>query len=249
MTTTTEKWIMYYKNDARKAEEMSFEVKIEKGQPLYKFLGDTCESYAPRFQKIKSVPKGDYLVVMGQRYYFGYEVEQSELTPNPTPAAQSKIQKLEQEILDKQQLMQDRERRIASGQTDMDDCFVSQRSNEQAISLAKAKIEILQNGGLAPFQCLRDLETGEVVTTTIFKGQYGLCWRIDDAYQAKFGKYVGAAARESTYTRKGLKLDEVDLPAWACFETNGTGMAGAYSAYVKVFPSRVNYALEQTQDI
>jgi len=158
------------------------------------------------------------------------------------------IEQLKNEIAHTSSIMDNRAQRINEGSTDMDDCFVSQRSNEQAISLAKAKIEILENGGLAPFQCLRDLETGEVVTTTIFNGKYGLCWRIDDAHQAKFGKYVGAASRESTYTRKGLKLDEVELPAWACFETNGTGMAGAYSAYVKIFPSRTNYAIEDKRE-
>ena len=155
------------------------------------------------------------------------------------------IEQLKNEIAHTSSIMDNRAQRINEGSTDMDDCFVSQRSNEQAISLAKAKIEILENGGLAPFQCLRDLETGEVVTTTIFNGKYGLCWRIDDEHVAKFGRYVGAAARESTYTRKGLKLDEVQLPAWACFATNGKGMAGAYSAFVKVFPSNKNWATEE----
>lgn len=159
--------------------------------------------------------------------------------------AQKRIEQLRKEIASKRALMADRQERIQEGLTDMDDCFVSERSNQQAIDLAEAKIRILEDGGLAPFQCLRDMETGQVVTITMFNGQYGLCWRIDDEHVAKFGRYVGVAARESTYTRKGLKLDEVQLPAWACFATNGKGMAGAYSAFVKVFPSNKNWATEE----
>ncbi|MCA9366764.1 hypothetical protein KC887_00665 [Candidatus Kaiserbacteria bacterium] len=162
-----------------------------------------------------------------------------------TTTAKKRIEQLQQQIADKRKLMADRQQRIAAGQTDMDDCFVSERSNQQAIDLATAKIEILENGGLAEFDCLCDLQTGEVVSTNCFNGQYGYCWKIDEAHVPKFGKYVGDASRESTYARKGLKSSTCMLPAWACFETHGTGMAGAYSAFVKVFPSNKNYATEQ----
>lgn len=166
-------------------------------------------------------------------------------TPPAKSIAQRRIESLRKEIEDKRALMADRQQRIAAGQTDMEDCFVSERSNQQAIDLANTKIEILENGGLAEFDCLRDLETGEVVSTKRLKGQWGWCWRIDDAHVAKFGKFVGDASRESTYTRKGLKSGTCMLPAWACFDTYGTGMAGAYSAFVKVFPSNKNYAIEE----
>jgi len=155
---------------------------------------------------------------------------------------QEKIQRLQNRIDHTRSLMDDRRKRIADGLTDWDDCFISERSNSQNIDLLKTKIQILKNGGTSTFDVLVDIETNEVVSKKIIDAKYGQCWVIDFEYQGKFGKFVGMAKRESTYTKKGLKQESRELPAWACYKSNGSGMMGAYSAYIHIFPCDVNYA-------
>lgn len=159
---------------------------------------------------------------------------------------QRRILSLEKTIQDKYDLIRDRQRRISEGSTDMDDCFISQRSNEQSISEAQMKLDILKNGGVMPFDVLMDIETGDIVSKNTYSGQYGPYWRIEEKFESKFGKYVGVAKRESTYTKKGLKVEEVDRPAWVAFSAgSGGGMMAAYTGAYQIFPSSKNYFTEE----
>jgi len=157
--------------------------------------------------------------------------------------AQELIKQLESEIEHYNSIIENRYERIAEGLTDMDDCYVSQRINGLNINLAKTKIDILKNGGTAPFDVLRDIETNEVVSKKEVLGQYGVCHLIEDEYVSKFGRFVASAKKESTYTKKGLKRDMAEFPAWATTKANGDGMYGAYMSSVVVFPSKKNYAI------
>ena len=72
MIVTNETWLMDYIQDSDDCtQEMDFEVK----QGKYKFIGDTCEMYVPRFQKKKKSNKGNYLLIMGKRFYFGFQTK------------------------------------------------------------------------------------------------------------------------------------------------------------------------------
>lgn len=157
--------------------------------------------------------------------------------------AQELIKELQNEIDQYRAKIEDRQRRIGEGLTDMDDCFISDRMNSLHIDLAQRKIDILKNGGTAQFDVLRDIETGEIVSKKFSEGQHGLCHRIEDEFVSKFGLYVGIAKRESTYTKKGLKQCVANLPAWATTQANGSGMYGAYMSSVVVFQSKKNYAI------
>lgn len=161
-----------------------------------------------------------------------------------TTIAEKRIESLKQEIARIQETINERFERIGRGETDMDDCFVSDKMNQLNIQLAKTKIEILEKGGTRMFSCLRDLETDEIVSTKLRHGQYGFYWIIDNDYQDKFGTYVGDAKRESTFTKKGLKRSEYESPVWATTQANGSGMMGAYNSSVTLYPSKKNYALE-----
>ena len=46
--------------------DMEFEVKDGK----VKIIGDICEAYIPRFQKVKETSKGQYILYFGERVYF-----------------------------------------------------------------------------------------------------------------------------------------------------------------------------------
>lgn len=156
-----------------------------------------------------------------------------------------KIESLKNEIKHTSGLIDDRMERIGKGQTDMDDCFVSQRFNELNISLTRTKIEILKNGGLWEFDVLRDLETDEIVAEDIGNGQWGSFWWIKEEFRHKFGKTYGMAKRESTFTKKGLKRSTAMFPAWATTQANGSGMAGAYMSSVVIFKSSWNHAINK----
>lgn len=156
---------------------------------------------------------------------------------------QELIKQLQNEIEQYRATIEDRHRRIGEGLTDMDDCFFSDRMNSLHIRLARTKIEILENGGTCEFDVLRDIETDEIVSKKKVVGQYGLCHLIEDEYVSKFGRFVGLAKRESTYTKKGLKKDVANFPAWATTKANGSGLYGAYMSQVVVFQSKKNYAL------
>lgn len=152
------------------------------------------------------------------------------------------MKELQESIEHTVSIIRDRQERIGRGETDMDDCFVSQRSNEQSIQEDKMKINILKNKGLHEFECLIDLETDEVISVNPRSGKFGLYWRIPSEHVDKFGNYVGYAKRESTYTRKGLKVERRTRPAWVTFSSGGgTGMMAAYTGQHVIFPSNINY--------
>jgi len=143
-------------------------------------------------------------------------------------------------------IMMDRRKRIEQGLTDVDDCFISERSNQHAITEAKLKLEILQNGGLSKFEVLVDVETNDIVSKKIIQGKYGLCWIVNDDHADKFGRFVGLAKKESTYSKKGLKVEWQELPAWVCFNAgSGSGMMGMYTGAYQMFPSSKNYFTEK----
>lgn len=153
------------------------------------------------------------------------------------------IEQLQNEIKHHTNIMEDRHRRIAEGLTDMDDCFLSNKMNALNIQLAMAKIKILENGGTREFDVLKDIETGDIVSKRYVDGRYGPCHLIEDEYVSKFGRFVGIAKREATYTKKGLKRDRAELPCWATIKANGSGVYGAYMSSVVIYKTEKNYAL------
>lgn len=155
-----------------------------------------------------------------------------------------RIQRAEEAIKRNKEAMDDRLRRIQEGLTDMDDCFMSQRSEELAIRKAQIEIEILKNGGVQEFSVLRSIDTGEVVAKFWYEGKWGFYWRILSEYEEKYGKYVGFGIKPETLAKKGLVKGKEVAPAWVRFRSNGSGMAGAYMATCEVYRSRKNYALE-----
>lgn len=145
-----------------------------------------------------------------------------------------------EQIQDVKNRMAERRERISNGETDMDDCFVSDRLNSLEIQRLETELEVVRNGGVSDFPAIFDLETGELVSSKIVNGRYGACFVIeDDAKANKFGRFVSATlARDSSYTNKGLKIGSVELPARVTTRANGSGMAGAYCSTVTIIPAR-----------
>ena len=159
-----------------------------------------------------------------------------------TPKQKKIIQGLEVKIQRQREMLNERSERIGRGETDIDDCFVSDRMNQLSISVALRKIEIVKNGGLSEFDVLRDMETGEIVSKKVVNGKYGPCWLTVEEPQIreKYGTFIGYARRESTYNRKGLETDTVLLPAWVKTKASGAGMVGAFNSRVITYQSDRN---------
>ena len=155
------------------------------------------------------------------------------------------IKSLKEEIQHTKDLISDRHKRINEGLTDMDDCFVSQRSNDLNVSLNEAKISILENGGLWSFEALY-FEDGMLASDKIVSSKYGSCWVLTDEAEARYGKRFVGLLKDATYKKKGFKRGDIEKSAWATYSSNGTGMMGAYMASVKIFPSHTNYFTGKT---
>ena len=113
-----------------------------------------------------------------------------------------------------------RSERIAAGMTDMDDCFFSQRTNENGISGINMKLNILEGDGMMDFNIYRD-EDGKDVDVSYVMTKYG-------------GKYVGrgifASSIKALLKKTGWKEIAVRVPAWVKFcPGSGGGLCAVYT--------------------
>jgi len=177
------------------------------------------------------------------------------------------LESLKNSLKNRDSIRKDRYSRMADGSTDIDDCFVSMRSEDHNDQLTNSKIYILENKGLSHFDKLIDLDTNEDTGGKIISGRYGPCWILPDEYVKAKGlssKFVGIpvvpydpdpdvsydaeaealynAKMNIKYAKKGYKSEEREYAAWACTRSHGSGMYGAvFCSYVKTFESDYNY--------
>lgn len=156
-----------------------------------------------------------------------------------------RIAEQEKVIARNRELMADRQRRISNNETDMEDCFASHLMEKLSVQVAKRKIDILENGGTSEFEVLKDMETGEIVSTECVRTRYGRAWIIRPEFRHKFKKFINDAKRDSTYHKKGLDRTRAKLPAWVTTRASGSGMADVYMLHVTTFISDKNYATEE----
>lgn len=148
------------------------------------------------------------------------------------------IKALEEEIKMDQKAISDRFDRINNGQTDWDDCFISQRCEERSINVNKDKIALIRDGGCAWFTEYATLD-GQVVKARWCDTRYGRSLRAE----MPDGSVVWTTAYTSKgLARKGLKMVECLRPAWFTFRSSASGMLGVYSGSYVMFPSDINYA-------
>lgn len=113
------------------------------------------------------------------------------------------IKQLEQDITEREKIEDERFARILNHDTDIDDCFVSINATSEAIALAKAKIKILKNGGVAIFDKLATLDGIVLNNSRIINSTFGECWVAE-------GKYIsipsyGCKAGKSVWVEAGFK--------------------------------------------
>lgn len=148
------------------------------------------------------------------------------------------IKQLESEIATTQKAISDRFDRIDRLETDLDDCFISQRCDDRGIAVCRDKIELIKNGGREWFTEYATVD-GTLVNARWCKTKYGSSLRVE----MPDGSIVWTTALSAKgLSRKGLKRVKCLRPAWFAFRSNGRGMLGVYTGSYCLFPSDVNYA-------
>jgi len=114
------------------------------------------------------------------------------------------------------------------------DGFISQWSSGLSAERLYREAQLLEDGGLAEFPALFDLD-GNYVPARLIDGRYGECWAILDEAGDFTGEFITAfPARRATIVKKGYLEGRVKRPARVKVASGKGGMA---TAYVTVYPT------------
>lgn len=126
-------------------------------------------------------------------------------------------------------IMARRDERISNWETDEDDCFLSQRVNEQAISEYQKQLNILNGDGFTTVQIYEDSE-GIEHTIGYFRNKFGGYSYVTTVKGQKFY----ASSERALLKKSGLVAKVVKVPAWTKFCPNGSGLCGVYSGSYEI---------------
>ena len=124
-----------------------------------------------------------------------------------------------------EQAISDRRNRINNGETDMDDCFMSQHIEEDAIRECNMQLEILDGDGCWDWNVYVD-ENGKEVRVHYFVNKWGR-----DCYVANG---VFASSLKALMKKTGIKETTIRVPVWTKFVASGSGMFGVYCGSTQV---------------
>lgn len=148
---------------------------------------------------------------------------------------QALVASLERDIERIGEILDDRQRRIAEGRTDMDDCSLSEENDRLMLHGAKNKIALVKSGGMAWFRELATLD-GTLVPYEWVSSSWGNRRKVS----MPDGTVVYTSARTMEgLAKRGLKMVFCLRPAW--YRAEGSGW-GPTACWWKLFPSEFNYA-------
>ena len=138
-------------------------------------------------------------------------------------------EELRASILETKKIMQaridDRINRINNCETDMDECFISQHIEEDAIRECNMQLEILDGDGCWDWNVFVD-ENGKEVRVHCFTNKWG-----GDSYVANG---VFASSIKALMKKTGIKETTIRVPVWTKFVSSGSGMCGVYGGSTQV---------------
>lgn len=138
-------------------------------------------------------------------------------------------EELRKSILQTRQNMRDaiarRQERIDNCETDMDDCFISQHVEEDAIRECNMQLEILDGDGMMDYPAIID-ENGKEVRIHYFTNKWG---RTSVVANGIFASSKQAILKKTGWTEKTIRV-----PAWTKFCTSGRGMVGVMNGSTEV---------------
>jgi hypothetical protein len=127
---------------------------------------------------------------------------------------------IEREIERIREIQADREKRIADGWTDYDDCFMSIRVEEQSIDRCRMELKILSGDGCMDYEAVFD-KNGKEVHTHWFRNRWG--------GDTIVGNGVFASSEKALLKKTGWTKKTIRVPAWTKFSSSGSGLCGVYS--------------------
>lgn len=133
--------------------------------------------------------------------------------------------RIEQRKHDLIESMEERNKRIAEGWTDYDDCFMSIRSESRAISECNMQLEILKGDGLMEIEAIFD-EDGDEVNVHPFCNKWG---RTSYVGRGIFASSINALLKKTGWVKKTVRV-----PVWTKFcAGSGGGMCAVYTGTVE----------------
>lgn len=127
---------------------------------------------------------------------------------------QQLLESLNQDLAQRYEIQNDRDRRLFDGKMELEDCYLSVQATREVINEIKAKIRILENKGLCIFEILTDLDGNELKSRKV-EGQFGQCWSIEDrGYISLFHNRCRAANK--VYKKYGYKNHDALQEAFDC---------------------------------
>jgi len=108
------------------------------------------------------------------------------------------------------------------------DGFVSQWASGVMAQERRMKADLEDNGGMAEFDVLFDLE-GNKQNAKIINGKFGPCWAFMDNDGKFTGQFVSATITAKTLAKKGYVEGVEMAPAKVALTGSGRGLAGATS--------------------
>ena len=116
---------------------------------------------------------------------------------------------------------QERWDRIDKGWTDEDDCFMSMKGDQQALSNYEQQLEILEGDGMMDFEAVMDEQGNEV----------GIRW-VNTKYGVKVvGRGIFASSLKALLKKTGWHTEMIRVPCWTKFCTSASGLLGVYSGW------------------
>lgn len=120
--------------------------------------------------------------------------------------------------------MERRDKRIADGWTDEDDCFMSIRAEEHGIIECNKQLEILKGDGLMDIEAIFDAD-GNEVNVHSFQNQWG---RTSYVGRGIFASSLNALLKKTGWVKKTIRV-----PVWTKFEAgSGGGMCAVYTGRI-----------------
>ena len=127
---------------------------------------------------------------------------------------------IRERIRDTEEIQERRDKRIADGWTDEDDCFMSIRVEEQALANYRMQLKILDGDGLMDYEAIFD-ENGKEVRIHEFRNKWG-------GYSV-VGRGVFASSEKALLKKTGWTKKTIRVPVWTKFYGgSGGGLCSVY---------------------
>ena len=125
---------------------------------------------------------------------------------------------------------------IASFERSDTDGFLSQWASDIMSSVLYLEADIVENGGMAKFLALFDLD-GNFVPAREIQTRYGTRWMVLDSDGKSTGEFLPyLPARRDTLAKRGFVEGFVLRPAYAGTAGSGRGLSGACSVHAVAIP-------------